>query len=764
MMGIGGRWARVRGLVLAGAMLLATPAFAAGVTIVPGMAALPVGGSRQLAAYADGVATTAVVWAVNGTVGGNATVGTVDASGKYTAPSAPPAGWNVTVTATDGSGSSGASVMTVRNQIPWPTSVSPNPLPLGPYTIQVIGSRFVAGAQVLWNGTALPTTFQSSTLLTATGNASQAGSFNLTVANPGPAAVSTALVLKVTSNVTVGVAPASLSLQTNATGQFTATVSNTANTAVIWKVNNVIGGDSGTGWITPAGLYTAPPTVPVGGSVTVSALSVADGSTQASAVVTIQDPLAITNGRFLEQATFGPTSALMARVAEIGIPAFLEEQFGLDPSPLPGPAATRADAVDAFFGNAYGGQDQLRQRVIFALSEILVIAMNKNTNGNEVVPWLDLLSRNAFGNYRTLLEELTLDASMGKYLDLANSGVMGGAANENYPREVMQLFSIGLYRLNLDGSSMLDAFGNSMPTYTQTDVQQLSRALTGWTYGNSTGKPPSYGNYNYYPGPMLPVANRHDNSAKTILGRTLPANQGAWADLEGAIDILFEHPNVGPFLATRLIRALVTSNPSPAYIARVAEAFNDDGNGHRGEMKAVIRAILLDSEARNDTPPPTFGRLRTPVQHTIALARALNLHLGKASGFAYLFYNMNEGMLDAASVFGHYSPSYRVPKPTLFGPEFQIYSASDAVNRANYFYTLLFNPWPINPVLQPFVALAGNPTMLVHAVDTALMLGRMSPSTRSAILNALPAMPDNNARALTALYLAATSGEYLIQR
>ena len=193
----------------------------------------------------------------------------------------------------------------------------------------------------------------------------------------------------------------------------------------------------------------------------------------------------------------------------------------------------------------------------------------------------------------------------------------------------MQLFSIGLYQLNLDGSVQVDAQNVPIPTYTQTDVQQLAKALTGWTYGNATGTPPAYGNSNYYPGPMLPVASRHNTSAKTILGHTLPANQTAQQDLDDAIDVIFNHPNVGPFLATRLIRALVTSNPSPAYIARVAQCFNDNGAGVRGDMQAVIRAILLDPEARNDTPPATFGRLRTPMQHTIALARALGLNPGR---------------------------------------------------------------------------------------------------------------------------------------
>src|SRR5438552_16544474 len=215
----------------------------------------------------------------------------------------------------------------------------------------------------------------------------------------------------------------------------------------------------------------------------------------------------------------------MAHLQQAGNAAFLAEQFALPESAWPySSTTTRADAIDLFFGNALGGADQLRQRVIFALSEIIVVAMNKNTNGNEIVPWLSLLSRNAFGNYRALLKEITLDASMGKYLDLANSGVAGGAPNENYPREVMQLFTIGVSLLSLDGSTQTDGQGNAIPSYTQVDVQQLAKALTGWTYNNANGTAGTGGNFNYYPGPMIPAPGKHVTTAKTVLGRPVPAN------------------------------------------------------------------------------------------------------------------------------------------------------------------------------------------------------------------------------------------------
>jgi len=942
---------------LIGALALPAAASAQIVRVVPSALTVPASSTRRLTATVNGSPSMAVSWSINGVAGGNASVGTIDRYGTYTAPAVPPADWHVTAQATSTTNASafGTALITVRNQIPWPATVSPSAVSLGSFTLTVNGSRFVNGAQVLWNGTALATTFISPTQLSATGSATQAGYARLTVANPGPDAASGPLYVTVraeptrtptraatrtpttratetpartatarpsttatrtstvpptatpmrtatarptepptrtatvpptatftptrrasetatatrtatapptatrtqiptqtvpptatrtqmptettrptetrtqmptqtapptmtrtemptqtapptmtrtatimpsptatemrtaslpptptrtpeasrtrtvvrtptggataTPTVSISVAPANVTVQTGATQQFQATVGGGANPSVTWTVNGTAGGNSSVGTITSAGLYSAPAAVPSIGIVTIAAVV---GSAQGTAIVSIQDPLAITNGRFLDQTSFGPTQATMARVTQLGIPAYLEEQLSLPESPWPPvESADHYDLIAAFFDNALSGQDQLRQRVIFALSEIIVESWEKNTNAEDMVPWLQLLSRNAFGNYRTLLREITVDASMGKYLDLANSGLQGGAPNENYPREVMQLFSIGLYQLNIDGSIQTNAQGQPLATYTQTDVQQMAKALTGWTYGNPSNTPPSYANSNYYPGPMLPVAAYHDKSAKTILGHVLPANQTATQDVDAAVDILFQHPNVGPFIAIRLIRALVTSNPSPAYIARVATAFNGSG-GTRGDMKAVLRAVLLDPEARNDSPPANFGRLRTAMQHTLALSRALNIDLGDPNQIAYLFGDMNESLLDAPSVFGHYSPMYRLPNG-LFGPEFQIFSVSDAIDRANLFYLFFYSPWPINPVLQPFVDIAGNANALVNAVDTTMLYGRMLPSTRAALLSAMPAMPDNTARALTAIYLTSMSGEYLVE-
>lgn len=784
---------RVRGLATRCALVYALLAYAltaahaqsgVAVSFKDASATLPAGASRQFTPTLTGTTNTAVIWAVNGIVGGNASVGTVDATGKYTAPSGAAVGASFMLTATSVADPNASANLTLTIRYPNPqiTYVTPNPLPAGPFKITVNGNLFVSGAQVLMSGTMLPTTYVSTTQLTATGTWSQSANPVVFIINPGPSgSVSPGFTLSVgstptptpiptpTPTVSVSVTPQYATVQLSATQQFQATVSNAANKSVNWSVNGVAGGNSATGTIDANGLYTAPSTQPFTGVVTVTAMSAADATKKANAGVNLQDPQAVSVGRFLEQSTFGPNPQLVQHVEQVGFSGFLDEQFMTPESPWPDytlSTTTRSDAVNALYYNAGAGQDQLRQRVVYALSQVWVVALNKNTNADMIVPHLQILSRNAFGNYRTLMREMTLSSSMGMYLDLANSVKPSGTvgANENYPRELMQLFTIGLWRLNPDGSQQLDAQGNPIPTYTQTDVQQLARALTGWTYPTPPGKTPTAsGNYNYYPGVMESRPLLHDTTQKTFLGQTLPAGQTITQDLDGAIDIIFNHPNVGPFLATRLIRALVTSNPSPAYVARVAAAFNDNGQGVRGDMQAVVRAILLDPEARNDQPPANFGKLRSPMLFYLSFTRATQSTVYPQNASAYIYYTFGEGMLDPASVFGHYSPLYRIPKSSLYGPEFQIYSPTEAVNRGNYLYQDLnaYNGGIYN--IAPFVNLAGDSVQLVNAVDNAMLFGRMSQATRNSIYKALQASTDPRARALTALYLTATSGEYLVQ-
>jgi uncharacterized protein (DUF1800 family) len=600
---------------------------------------------------------------------------------------------------------------------------------------------------------ALPANPVVSVTATSLANRAISASSTITIQNPAPP-------------ITVSVAPPSVTLPTGATQQFTATVAGSADQAVVWKVNGVTGGGSTTGTISTGGLYTAPNALPAS-AITVSATSVVNNTSNGAATVTVTNPPPTTGSavRFLNQTTFGATPALKTQVEQIGFEAFLNEQFVLSESTYPDPlTATTQQTVDRFWANMFKGNDQLRQRTVYALSQIWVESFNKNSEPEMMIPWLRILSKNAFGNYRSLMREVTLDASMGHYLDLVNSNkptaTMG--ANENYARELMQLFTIGLYKLNVDGSYQLDAAGRPIPVYSQTDVRQLALALTGWTYPTTPGQTPSGNNGSYYPGEMEPRQANHDTTAKTILGQNLPAGQTIQQDLDGALDIIFNHGNVAPFVATRLIRAFVTSNPSPAYIQRVALVFENNGAGVRGDLKAVIRAILLDPEARNDNPAPEFGRLRTPLQHTIAVFRALGANFNEPLFFAYVYRDMGEGILNAPSVFGHYSPMYRVPNGGgLFGPEFQIYTPTEAVNRANFIYQAMHENWV---GVSEFTNLAGNSTNLINAVDQRFLDGKMSPAMRDSIAAALPSAQDNKSRAVAAIYLVVTSGDFVVQR
>ena len=356
--------------------------------------------------------------------------------------------------------------------------------------------------------------------------------------------------------------------------------------------------------------------------------------------------------RFLEQATFGPTPALVAHVQAVGFEAFFQEQIAAPASgysglpeqpqsakvgcPAGSPATCLRDNYSMyplqvrFFLNALSGEDQLRQRVALALHEILVVSGVKIRQPSEMSPYLNMLQADAFANYRQILEDLTLNPAMGHYLDMVNNDapVAGSAIspNENYAREILQLFSIGVNQLNPDGTLVLDATGNPVPTYVQDTIEDMAHVFTGWTYAPLPGAPLLRHDPANFLAPMVLYRNgagvdtNHDKGEKLLLSYAgsvdsiLPANQGGTVDLSEALDNIFHHPNVGPFVGKQLIQHLVTSNPSPAYVARVAGVFDDDGAGVRGDMGAVVHAILMDPEARGSLKTDSgYGHLREPV-------------------------------------------------------------------------------------------------------------------------------------------------------
>ena len=272
---------------------------------------------------------------------------------------------------------------------------------------------------------------------------------------------------------------------------------------------------------------------------------------------------------FLDQAAFGPDAATLDHVETVGLENYLKEQFAAPISPYPDPATTGfgINQVQArFFTNAVHGQDQLRQRVAFALSQIFVVSAIEENTPTQLVPYLGILQNDAFANFRTLMQDVTLGPTMGEYLDMRNNDKADPAtdtrANENYARELMQLFTIGLSQLNLDGTLQLDANGNPIPTYDQTTIQNFAKVYTGWTYPIKPGAVQRMHNPPYFIGPMVPFESNHDTTSKTLLnGLVLPAGQTAEKDLEAALDNIFNHPNVGPFIGKQLIQHLVSSNP-----------------------------------------------------------------------------------------------------------------------------------------------------------------------------------------------------------
>jgi uncharacterized protein (DUF1800 family) len=632
-------------------------------------------------------------------------------------------------------------------------------------TVGVNGTvAFAASAAVTWQVNGVTGGSASVGLITGAGvYTAPATAQTVTVravSTADPTKFASATVTVTAPAVEVSVTPATATVGVNGTVAFA------ANVPVTWQVNGVTGGSASVGFITAAGVYAAPATAQ---TVTVRAVSVADPAKFASATVTVTGAPELVSrlaaGRLLEQAAFGGRPADIAKVQQMGIEAWLDEQFALPETAIPDQASTGALRSWQLHTLVHA-PDQLRQRMTYSLEQLVVTSLGKLVYPNEILPWMRILQKNAFGNYRTLLREVTVSPSMGKYLDLANStkAEAGSAPNENYPRELMQLFSFGLWELNPDGSQKLDAGGQPIPTYSQETVRQVARALTGWTYPTAPGGQAGGLNWENFTGPMEPRPAYHDTGAKSFLGCTLAAGQTVEQDLDATIDCVFQHPSTPPFVATRLIRSLVKSNPSPAYIGRIAAVFVNNGAGVRGDLRAVARAILLDPEARQDTPDATSGRLKEPLYFVSAFLRAMNGSIPASSGMAYVYDDMGQSVLAPPSVFNWFSPLYRVPKGALYGPEFQIYTPTEATLRANFLYQVMTGQGGgLTVDLSNFNAVAGNTAALLDEVNRVLFYGRMPAGVRNALQNAVTAAYDNNQRVQAAVYLAALSGQYAVQ-
>ena len=504
--------------------------------------------------------------------------------------------------------------------------------------------------------------------------------------------------------------------------------------------------------------------------------------------------------RFLDQATFGPNDTMGAHVKSVGINGYLTEQFASPVTQYPAiqyvPAGQQASfcptdpnpncgrdyyslflVQNAFFRNALAGGDPLRQRVAFALSQIMVTSGLDINEAYGMALYQQIFRDHAFGNFQDILTRVTLSSVMGDYLNMVNNDKPAGAVspNENYARELMQLFSLGVWELNLDGTQLKDASGNAIASYDQDTIEGFAHVFTGWTYPLLPGAAQRTHNPKNFQGDMVGVQSNHDVAAKSLLnGTSLPAGQAMDTDLALAMSNVFHHPNVGPFIGRQLIQKLVTGDPAPQYVARVAAVFNDNGQGVRGDMQAVIAAVLTDPEARGPVKlDPGYGKLREPVLFMTGLARAVNattdgVYFGQQSG------TLGQQLFYPASVFNYYPPTYVVPGTAAIGPEFAIQNSSTAINRYNFANTFAFAtiapiatlPGAIGtqPDWTALTNVAGDANALLDKLSTLLLHGTMSAATRAAIIPAINAASDPLTRARTAFYLVATSSQFQVER
>lgn len=558
--------------------------------------------------------------------------------------------------------------------------------------------------------------------------------------------------------------------------------------------------------------------------------------------------------RLLYQATFGPTEVEIGRVQSMGAAAWVDDQLNKPVSqftPMPwwpqGRPNNEANAVcpypnylnasyspaipcrcinevgfnrcerdvytnfrvqTEFFRRAMTGSDQLRLRTAWALSQILVTSNMQDPIAYPMRDYMQMMMDYAFGDFQQLLLRVTASPWMGNYLDMVNNNgsvsalAAGRIPNENYARELLQLFSIGLWELKGDGTLLLDAGGNPIPTYDQDDVMNLARALTGWTYYPRPGENVRWNSPVNYLVNMIPIegprnntgnTNYHDETQKEVMGFTFPAGGRAEAELPMAVALVAQHPNTGPFIVKQLINQLTTGNPTPAYVQRVVNVFNNNGAGKRGDLKAVVRAILLDPEARASRNPvrSKFGKLKEPVLYVTNLLRQLG-------GFTDGVYvrgqttAMGQNVFNSPTVFNYYTNEYVIPGTNLFGPPFEIFDATLYFQRARFAYDLIYsgscdNSLPLSPVAcgpNPDTTVAGatgtkidwttakayahDPPALVQYVDQLMFYGGMSPVMRANMVKAVsavnmsatPTQGQRLDRARMAFYLAAISPKF----
>jgi uncharacterized protein (DUF1800 family) len=513
--------------------------------------------------------------------------------------------------------------------------------------------------------------------------------------------------------------------------------------------------------------------------------------------------------RFLAQATMGANRVQITEVKTIGYAAWLNKQFAMPlqetrynwmtthKDPDTGKPYTHVDFKfnqDGFDAAAWhkllAAPDTLRQRVVFALSEIIVVSidgLDAYWPQFRAAAYLDLLEVHAFGNYRNLLQAVSTNPAMGQYLTFLgnekHNPVTGANPDENYARELLQLFTIGLRELNIDGTPKI-VNGTTVETYKQSDITQLARVFTGWEWD-----PPYVGDRtepSFARRPMKQIPSLHETGSSTFLGGTVPAGLDGAASLTKALDIIFANPNVAPFVSRQLIQRLVTSNPTPAYVARVARVFNNNGSGVKGDMKAVISAILLDNEARNpaNLTNPKFGKVREPILRFTAWARAFNVTSPNNTWDPGWVRNADWGLgqapLHSPSVFNFFRPGYVPPNSAiatagLVAPELQLTNETSVIGYINFMQNKVYSystfasaadkDKNLSVDYRSLVQLAPNATALVNEINLLLTAGQLSSATLSTITSAVTQVTNNlNNRVYAAILLVLAAPEFIVSK
>lgn len=416
--------------------------------------------------------------------------------------------------------------------------------------------------------------------------------------------------------------------------------------------------------------------------------------------------------RFAEQASFGPTPELVSEIRSKGFERWIDDQFALPASQIDvTPFLGFPDSIPPEQWNLYRRQfpqlavaapDQLRLRVTWSLSQFITVSDRKSDIVG-VMYWINMLQQRGLGSYGDLLYQVSVHPTMGQFLDNNQNRPKHptmcphNAPNENYARELMQLFTIGVNELNDDGTPVKDARGRFVETYSQRDVEELARVLTGWQHDPNPPSRPSrnWGNWGKSMVPTGSGACEKDSGAKTVMGRGFPAGQTQAQDLQGAIDLLMGHKNIAPFVATRMIQHLVKSNPSPAYVARIAAKFRNNGSGARGDMRAVVKAILLDPEARIGDDPAQArsdsGKFKEPFLFGTALWRGMGCRSVPMTEWGDVPVSNAQRPFSPESVFSFYAPTDRAPGSNLLAPEQRLVTSSELRDRTSLAFWAL--PW-----------------------------------------------------------------------